>query len=44
MDEMDEMDGIAEAGQLRMLVRVLNRRAQAETDQGSPTRSEQAVY
>lgn len=38
------MDEVAEAAEkLRMIVRVLNRRAQADTGEGSPTRSEQAV-
>jgi DNA-binding MarR family transcriptional regulator len=33
----------AAANRLRMVVRVLNRRAQAQTREGSPTRSQQAV-
>lgn len=38
------MDEIADAAaRLRMVVRVLNRRAQAETGPDSPTRSQQAV-
>ena len=38
------MDEIADAtARLRMVVRVLNRRAQAQTGEGSPTRSQQAV-
>ena len=31
------------AARLRIIVRVLNRQAQAETEEGSPTRSQQAV-
>ncbi|MGI8743831.1 MAG: MarR family winged helix-turn-helix transcriptional regulator [Bryobacteraceae bacterium] len=38
MDEINEA-----AAKLRMIVRLLNRRAQAGTGEGSPTRSEQAV-
>lgn len=38
------MDEIAEAAErLRMIIRLLNRRAQADTGEGSPTRSERAV-
>jgi DNA-binding MarR family transcriptional regulator len=38
------MDEIALAAEkLRLVVRVLNRRAQTDTGEGSPTRSEQAV-
>jgi DNA-binding MarR family transcriptional regulator len=38
------MDKVSEAAEkLRLVVRVLNRRAQADTGEGSPTRSEQAV-
>lgn len=38
---MDEV--IEAAAKLRMIVRLLNRRAQADTGEGSPTRSEQAA-
>jgi DNA-binding MarR family transcriptional regulator len=38
---MDEIDKAVE--KLRLVVRLLNRRAQADTGEGSPTRSEQAV-
>jgi DNA-binding MarR family transcriptional regulator len=38
------MDRVAEAAEkLRMIVRVLNRRSQADTGEGSPTRTEQAA-
>lgn len=38
------MDEVGDAARrLRMVVRMLNRRAQAETGEGSPTRSQQAV-